>query len=139
MNSVRPGSVAADSNVLLAAVARRVAWRVFAAADLVVVTTEATLAEVHEHAPVFARRYRLDLDVVEEAIELLPVERYSESDYASHLDEARRFLAWRDPDDIHLAALALKLGVPIWTNDDDLRELPLTIYTTAELVKILGV
>jgi len=88
---------------------------------------------------VFARRYRLDLDVVEEAIELLPVERYSESDDASHLDEARRYLAWRDPDDVHLAALALKLGVPVWTNDDDLRELPLTIYTTAELVKILGV
>jgi len=65
------------------------------------------------------------------------VERYFARDYASHLDEARRYLEWRDPDDVHLAALALKLAIPVWSNDRDLRELPLIVYTTAELLKIL--
>lgn len=140
VTSKPPGSVAADSNVLLSAVARRAAARIVAKApELVIVTTEVTIAEIHEHLPEFAQRYGFDVDVLHEAVDLLPVERYSESDYASHLEEARHYLELRDPDDIHLAALALKLRIPIWSNDDDLRELPLPIYTTAELLKVLAV
>lgn len=51
-------SVAADSNVLLAALARRAARRVFDyAPDLIIVTTEQTIAEVEEYLPEFAARY----------------------------------------------------------------------------------
>jgi len=133
-------SVAADSNVLLAALARRAAWRVFEnAPDLVIVTTEETIAEVEEYLPEFAARYELDIDALREALEILPVERYSEADYISHLVEARRYLAKRDPDDVALAALALKLGVPIWSNDNDFKELPLELYPTAKLLKVLGI
>lgn len=43
--------VVADSNVLLGAVARRAAWRVFEKApDLVIATTEVAIEEMHEHA-----------------------------------------------------------------------------------------
>jgi predicted nucleic acid-binding protein len=133
-------SVAADSNVLLSAVARRAAWRVFEnAPDLVVVTTESVIAEVHEYVPEFAERYGFDVDVLHEAVELLPVERYSEADYLTHVREAKKYLDRRDPDDVHLAALALKLDVPVWSNDRDLTELPLRIFTTAQLLKMLGV
>ena len=133
-------SVAADSNVLLAAVAGRAARRVFEKApDLVVVTTETVIAEVHEYVPEFAARYGFDVDVLHEAVEVLPVERYSESDYLTHMKEATKYLGRRDPDDVHLAALALMLDVPIWSNDRDLTELPLRIYTTAQLLKLLGV
>lgn len=139
MTSPRPGSVAADSNVLLAAVARRAAWRVFEMLPaLVIVTTEDAIAEVKEYLPEFAARYDLDLAVLLDALEVLPVERYSEPDYASHLAEARRYLAARDPDDVGLAALALKLGVPIWSNDNDFKEVPLELLPTAKLLKILG-
>jgi predicted nucleic acid-binding protein len=131
--------IAADSNVLLAALARRAAWRVFdEAPDLVVVTTEHTIAEIEEYLPVFAARYDLDVAVLREALEMLPVERYSESDYHSHVAEAHRYLGGRDPDDVPLAALALKLGVPVWSNDNDFKELPLDLYPTARLLKILG-
>ena len=132
-------SVAADSNVLLSAVARRAAWRVFEKApDLVVVTTELVIAEVHEYVPEFAERYGFEVDVLHEAVELLPVERYSESDYITHVQDAKKYLGWRDPDDVHLAALALKLDVPVWSNDHDFTELPLRIYTTAQMLKTLG-
>jgi predicted nucleic acid-binding protein len=124
--------------VLLSAVARRAASRILDVEDFVIVTTEATIGEVHEHAAKFAVRYTLDLDLLHEAIELLPIERYSERQYRSHLAEARKYLGARDADDIHLGALALKLAIPVWSNDDDLRELPLRVYTTAELLKILG-
>lgn len=133
-------SVAADSNVLLAALAGRAAWRVFERApDLVIVTTEDTILEVEEYLPEFAARYELDLDVLREALEILPVERYAEPDYTSHLEEARGYLAKRDPDDVALAALALKLGIPIWSNDNDFKVLPLEIYPTAKLLKVLGI
>lgn len=139
MTSPPPKSVAADSNVLLSAIARRAAWRVFEnAPDLLVVTTEVVLAEVHEYLPEFAARYGFEVDALHEAAELLPVERYSESDYVTHVREATNYLGHRDPDDVHLAALALKLEVPIWSNDRDMTELPLRVFTTAQLLKALG-
>ena len=109
------------------------------APEIVVVTTEATIAEVEEYIPEFAGRYGLEIEQLHEALGLLVIERYSESDYGSHLDEARRHLARRDPDDIALAALALKLNVPVWSNDKDFTELPLEVYPTARLLKILGI
>lgn len=96
-------SVAADSNVLLAALASRAARRVFdSAPDLVIVTTEETIAEVEEYLPEFAARYELDLDMLRETLAVLPLERYSERDYITHLVEARRYLEERDPDDVAL-------------------------------------
>jgi len=37
------------------------------------------------------------------------------------MGEARRHLADRDPDDVGLAALALHLEIPVWSNDKDFR------------------
>ncbi|MGZ5441502.1 MAG: PIN domain-containing protein [Thermoanaerobaculia bacterium] len=120
--------------------AGRAARRVFEkASDLVVVTTELVIAEVHEYVPEFAERYGLDVDFLHEEVDVLPLERYSESDYLTHVKEATKYLGQRDPDDVHLAALALKLDVPVWSNDRDLTELPLRIYTTAQLLKLLGI
>ena len=133
-------SIAADANVLLAAIAGRAAARVFTERpDLLVVTTRVTIAEVHKYLPQFADRYGLDVDDLHEATDNLPVLRYSEIEYRSHLAEARRYLEHRDPDDVALGALALKLAVPIWSNDNDLRELPLAVYTTARLLRALGI
>jgi len=99
-------SIAADTNVLLSAVAKRAARRVF--------------------------------NVFYETIEHLPLRLYDESEYRSHVDEARRYLEHRDPDDVALTALALKLDVPIWSNDNDFRDLPIPFYTTAALLRALG-
>jgi len=133
-------SVVGDSNVLLSAVVRRAAARVFErAAELIVATTEIAIVEMHDHAEEFADLYGLDVDTMHAAIEVLPVERYSEADYFSHVKHARKLIERRDPDDVHIVALALKLGVPIWSNDNDFRDLPIEVHTTARLLKILGV
>ena len=134
-------SIAADSNGLLSAIAGRAARKVFEVEPPIeVVTTEVTIAEVEEYLPEFAERYGLDLNDLMAALTVLPVRRYSETEYIAHLDEARKYLFHRDPDDVHLAALALKLGIPIWSNDDDFQELPATpICTTAALLKALGI
>jgi predicted nucleic acid-binding protein len=133
-------SVAADSNVLLSAVTGGAARRVFEKAPgVVVVTTEITLAEVEEYLPEFSERYQIDLDVLLDVLALLPVKRYSESAYSSSMKKARQLLDKRDPDDVHLAALALKFEIPIWSNDKDFSVMPLDVYTTARLLKVLEI
>jgi predicted nucleic acid-binding protein len=138
VSSARVRSVAADSNVLLSAVAGRAARRVFADPELIVVTTEANISEVKEYVPEFAARYGLAEELLLETLELLPVTIYSEDEYRDELPPARELLAGRDEDDVVLAALALKLGIPIWSNDRDYENFPTGVFTTATLLKVLG-
>jgi len=63
---------------------------------------------------------------------------HAERSYSSELPAARQLLANRDPDDVALAALALKLRIPIWSNDRDYEHFPLGCFTTAQLLKILN-
>jgi predicted nucleic acid-binding protein len=131
--------VAADSNVLLSAIAGKAARRVFENTELTVVTTEANLAEVREYIPDFAARYELPEELLLEVLELLPITVYDERDYAGELPAARQLIAARDEDDVALAALALHLGIAIWSNDRDYESFPNGAFTTATLLKILGV
>jgi predicted nucleic acid-binding protein len=111
---------------------------VFRSDALLVVTTEATLAETKERLPILAAKYRLTRPAVSAQLAALPVDVVPESRYRSHLAEAHRYLGARDPSDVPLAALALKLEIPIWSNDRDFEELPLIVYPTAKLLKLLG-
>lgn len=96
------------------------------------------MGEVKKYLPVMATRYGLDLEEVEEALKQLSIQVFSEHQYRSHLPEARKHLDKRDPDDVTLAALALKLKIPIWSNDRDFEDVPVDLYPTAKLLKILG-
>ena len=130
--------LAADANVLLSAAAGGVALRVFHALSKEgVVTTDVNMAEMKEHLPEFVKRYHLDEGLVSRHLAVLPLTVFSEAGYGSHLEEAHRLIGRRDPDDAALLALALKLGIPIWSNDKDFDEAKLTVYTTAVVLKIL--
>jgi predicted nucleic acid-binding protein len=52
---------------------------------------------------------------------------------------ARRRIAKRDPDDVEVLALVLHLGLPLCSNDNDLEDAGIEWYTTAELLKNLGI
>lgn len=138
MSSPSIRSVAADSNVLLSAVAGRAARRVLALEELVVVTTEHNIREILKYLPLFAKRYALPEDLLLQSLALLPVEVHAERSYSGELPVATRLLGSRDKDDIALAALALKLRIPIWSNDRDYEQFPLGCFTTAQLLKILS-
>ena len=66
-------SIAADSNVLLGAVAYRAAYRVLRVPGLAIVTTDAIIAEVYKYAPLFAKRYNIDMAKIDDTIVKLPV------------------------------------------------------------------
>lgn len=131
-------SVAADSNVILSAVIGKSALRVFSETGLHVVTTEFNIDEVKEYLPVLAEKYGVPELVASTQLLVLPLDVQPESEYGYHLKRAREYLADRDEDDIHLAALALMLEIPVWSNDKDLHILPVDVYSTARLLKKLG-
>jgi predicted nucleic acid-binding protein len=124
--------------VLLSAVAGKAARRVFADPELIVVTTESNIAEVKEYVPEFAARYGLPEELLLETLELLPVVIYGEAEYREELPAAHKLLAERDQDDVALGALALKLRIPLWSNDRDYENFPTGVFTTATLLKVLG-
>lgn len=123
--------------MLLSAIAGKAARRVFADAQLIVVTTEANIEEVKEYVPEFAARYDLPEELLLDTLALLPVTVYGEIEYREELAAARQLLAERDEDDVALAALALKLNIPIWSNDRDYEKFPTGVFTTARLLKAL--
>jgi len=105
-------------------------------------TTESTLKEVMEYIPELAHRPKARKAGVNEAelytaLAAMPLRVYEPTFYQDKLFEARRRIVHRDPDDVDVLALALKLNAPVWTNDDDFEEGGVEWFTTAELLKRL--
>jgi predicted nucleic acid-binding protein len=129
--------LAADANVLLSAVLGGRAKLVLEDPKAEVFTCEATLAEVQEYALHLAGKRGLPRDLVLLAVATLPVTMVEPGAYATAIPEASRRIAHRDPDDGEILALALHLGVPIWSKDRDFEDAGVEWYTTAELLKRL--
>ena len=130
----------ADANVLLGAVLGGQAKTVLQHPEIdEVLTAEATLAEVEEYVPILAKKKRLSLDSLLLAIAALPVTVVEKAIYSSSLPQARKLIARRDPDDVDILALALHTNLPLWSNDNDFEEAGIEWYTTAEMLRKLGV
>jgi predicted nucleic acid-binding protein len=130
----------ADANVLLAAVLGGRAKAILQHPHIdELLTAEVTLAEVEEYAVVLAKKRRLSLDTLLLAIAALPVTVVEEAVYSSALPQARRLIARRDPDDVDVLALALHMKLPLWSNDNDFEDAGIEWYTTAELLRKLGI
>ncbi len=130
----------ADANVLLSAlIGGRARLALTHPSVEAVYAAAATLAEVQEYMSTLARKKRLPLDVLLLALAALPVVVVERADYERNVAETTHRLGRRDPDDVDVLALALHLGVPIWSNDDDFRETGVEWFTTARLLKRLGV
>ena len=129
----------ADANVLLSAAIGGRAALILARPDLSeTVTPASALAEVQEYAAPLARKVGLPLQTVLLAIATLPVRVIQREDYARSLPEARRRIGRRDPDDVDVLALALHLEAGVWSNDSDFDIVGVDWYTTAQLLKRLG-
>jgi predicted nucleic acid-binding protein len=132
--------LAADANVLLSAVLGGRARNILlhpAVAE--VVTAAATFEEVQEYASYLARKKRLSVDVVLLAVATLPVKIIARDEYEASIPEAQKRIARRDPDDVDILALALQLGVPVWSNDNDFEDAGIEWFTTAQLLKRLAI
>ena len=130
--------IAADSNVLLSAVIGKAALKVFVESQLTILTTQFNIEEVKEYLPQLSSKYSLHLPTLWLQLRMLPLMIHKESYYKNELPRAIKYLKNRDEDDVHLAALALKEHIPIWSNDRDLLILPLEVYSTHKLLNKLN-
>ena len=125
--------LAADANVLLSAVIGGRARLVVLSSDVKeLLTTETVFAEVEEYAAVLGQKKRIPAETLMLAVASLPVSIVAREVYARSIPKARKRIAWRDPDDIELLALALHFKVPIWSNDNDFEDCGAERHTTAE-------
>ncbi len=130
----------ADANVLLSAVLGDRARLVLHHPEVErVFTAEPTLGEVQEYAIILAPKRRVPIDQILLAVAALPVTVVERAAYANPMSQARRLMGKRDPDDVDILALALHMRTPLWSNDNDFEESGVESFTTAELLKQLGV
>lgn len=131
-----PERLVVDANVILSAViggkAADLVWNPW----LDLATTAHTLREVARYLPTLADKAGVALDIALGALRLLPITSYRRGFYQAKVAQARDLIGGRDPDDVDLLALALKVGSPIWTNDRDFRGLGVAVYTTAQLAAL---
>jgi len=132
--------LAADANVLLAAIAGGRTKLVLEHPRIEeVLTPSPVLDEVYEYIRDLAVQKRLPEALLLMTLTSLPVTVVERKDYAGSLPEAARRMQDRDPDDVDLLALALQLEIPVWSNDNDFEGTGVEWYTTARLMKALGI
>ncbi|HDI01961.1 MAG TPA: hypothetical protein ENF78_06000 [Candidatus Bathyarchaeota archaeon] len=142
----REKAVVVDANKLIAAFLKNgLIRRIIVLSGIKLYTIEQVLEEVNEHkdellvkAGIDERVYNLILEDI-----LLPHIAVVEGRWVMDVaDEAREISRGFDPDDWPVIALALKLGVPIWTNDKKIMEASRSTrkfgaITTHELLEML--
>jgi len=133
MASKLPARLVVDANVILSATVGGKAAGLMWSIPSELVTTTHTLREVARYLPTLADKAEVPLEVALGALHLLPITIYRRTFYRAEAAQARDLIWSRDPNDVDLLALALKVRSPIWTNDRDFQGLGVEIYTTAQL------
>lgn len=129
--------VVADANVLLSAAVGKAAHKAFFK-PIEVYTTQHTYNELIKYLPAFCEMFNVSEEDARDQIEKLQLVVKNKSFYKAKLVEAWELIGKRDSKDVDVLALTLKLEVPIWSNDNDFKGLPVKRYTTAQFLKKLG-
>ncbi len=98
---------------------------------------DAVAGEIAEHLPRLAGKRGLDASLLFAALAVMPVHWRPARDYQDHREQAEERIAARDPDDWPTVALALKLNLPVWSQDKDLGVAGVEVFTTGELLDAL--
>ncbi len=88
--------------------------------------------EIAEHLPKLAAKRRLNETLLFAALQAMPIDWKLPEDYEDQRGEAQQRISHRDPDDWPTVALALKLELPIWSQDKDMDDAGLRVLTTGE-------
>ncbi|MGH7754202.1 MAG: PIN domain-containing protein [Gemmatimonadales bacterium] len=133
-----PDRLVVDANPILSTLLGGQARRVFfESAIREFAVPERVISEVRRYVPRLAQKLGVRQAFLEYALNLLPLRVYPARRYARAVPEARRRIEQRDPTDVDVLALALHLGVSLWSNDRDFEDAGVSRFTTAELLAIL--
>jgi len=128
--------LAVDANPILSAIIGGKARTVFLNTDYIsFYTTVFNFKEIQKYIPILALNRNLMVDDLYMALSTLPVYVRDVESYKDTLRTAKSMMKERDPDDVHLLGLALKLACPIWSNDKDFEGLGIKVYTMLDLIR----
>lgn len=131
-----PAKLVVDANPIISALLGGTALRIFwSSVFKELVTTEFTVHEVLSYLPLLAEKVSVPEEILRLTVELLPLTICGKAFYQGRLAEAEKRIGGRDPKDVDLLALALKLRCPIWSNDRDFEGTGVTLFSTADLLK----
>jgi len=142
MRSKKLRRLVVDANPILSALIHGKAHRILSGSDWEFFTTEHTIREVIGHIPELVKKMGQKGVSIKEAdlyfaLVVSPFVIRTQDFYKDLLLTARKRIAKRDPEDVDLLALGLKLQAPVWTNDKDFATAGVKCYTTAQLLKKL--
>lgn len=128
--------LAVDANPLLSAIIGGQARTVFLNAQKTTFyTTLFNYKEVEKYIPILSTKRKIPIEDLYLAFSMLPLSVCDEDFYKNKIKQAKRMIEKRDPTDVHLLALALKLGCPVWSNNKDFEGLELKVYRTQDLIR----
>ncbi|MBI4378131.1 MAG: PIN domain nuclease [Nitrospinae bacterium] len=129
--------LAVDANPILSAILGGSARKVFLKSEtsIPLYTTVFNFREVERYIPILSAKRGISAEGLYLALSILPLIICDENFYREKIRKARTLTGKRDPDDIHLLALALKLECPLWSNDKDFEGIEITVYKTLELIR----
>ena len=128
-----------DANPMLSALLGGRARAIMFDRRLALFSPQTTLFEVEKYLPFVARKLGQSEPDLFREFELLPITAVQPQMYESELPRATELIGWRDPKDVPVLALALRLRLPIWSEDRDFENLPgVSLYKTAELLALAG-
>jgi predicted nucleic acid-binding protein len=128
--------LAVDANPILSAIIGGNARNVFLIENTVFYTTAFNFKEVEKYIPILASKRDIPMEDLYMALSMLPLSVCDTEFYKNRINQANRLIEKRDPKDIHLLALALKINCPIWSNDRDFQRLGMKVYSTLDLMRI---
>ena len=133
----RPEKLVVDANPILSALLGGKAKRLFFEAGITeFAIAGSVLEEVRAYVPKMAQKLSVDQEFLFYALELLPLMVCAPKIYRRSLQKAKIQIAYRDPRDVDILALALTLERPLWTNDKDFENTTVQVLTTTELLAI---
>jgi predicted nucleic acid-binding protein len=133
--SKRPAKLVVDANPILSALLGGKARRVFFEAPVQeFAVPDVVIDQVRSHLPQLTTKMGVARRFFDYALDLLPLRAYPPRAYYQTLPEARRRIGRRDPDDVDVLALTLRLAIPLWSNDRDFDGTGVEQVTTARLL-----
>lgn len=128
--------LAVDANPILSAIIGGSARNIFISTENTrFYTTVFNYREVERYIPIFSSKRNIPIEDLYLALSMLPLTACDVGFYKTKMKQAKMMIAKRDPHDVHLLALSLKLNCPVWSNDKDFEGLGVKVYSTLNLLR----
>lgn len=132
-------TITVDANHLLSALRGGKARALLYSGKFSFIKIEHATWEVKKYIPELSKASGFPKSELFYAFERYPITSMSPVMYDEKRKQAEDLMAHRDPKDVDILALALKLNTPLWTNDKAFQDLPeVEILTTAAMLAKLA-